>query len=299
MWKDFFYFTKRERVGIYVLIAMIGIIVGIDLFLSARIEAGARDLTEQEKKELQDFLASVKEKKKSRKAKYQNGSGYEAPVILAPFDPNIVDSAAFVRLGLKPFIARNIIRYRAKGGKFRTPESFAKVYGITRQQFEVLLPYITISEQFRLKRDTLYAKIKTDTMNFFKYPTGTVIELNSADTTELKKIPGIGSGIARMIVGYRSRLGGFYKTEQLQELKYVPVELNKWFSVASSSIRKININKAGVERLTAHPYINFYQAKVITEYRKKKGLLKNLSQLALYEEFTKADLDRIFHYIEF
>ena len=51
----------------------------------------------------------------------------------------------------------------------------------------------------------------------FKYQPGTVINLNEADTTELKKVPGIGSAIARMIVNYRTQLGGFYKIEQLQE----------------------------------------------------------------------------------
>ena len=58
----------------------------------------------------------------------------------------------------------------------------------------------------------------------FKYQPGTVINLNEADTTELKKIPGIGSAIARMIVNYRTQLGGFYKIEQLQE-KHLKAEL--------------------------------------------------------------------------
>ena len=45
-----------------------------------------------------------------------------------------------------------------------------------------------------------------------------MLDLNRADTAELKKIPGIGSGIARLIVNYRQRLGGFYQIEQLQEI---------------------------------------------------------------------------------
>ena len=52
-----------------------------------------------------------------------------------------------------------------------------------------------------------------------------------------------------------------------------------------------------MERMIRHPYINYYQAKVIIEYRKKKGVLKNLKQLSLYEEFTPADLERIEPYI--
>jgi DNA uptake protein ComE-like DNA-binding protein len=52
-----------------------------------------------------------------------------------------------------------------------------------------------------------------------------------------------------------------------------------------------------MERMMRHPYINYYQAKVIIEYRKKKGILKSLKQLSLYEEFTPIDLERIEPYI--
>lgn len=299
MWKDFFYFTKRERTGMYVLVAGIVVVVAIDGFLSGRSGREARELTASERREILDFQASVRENAPVRYDYSGKFYANQQPVVLSAFDPNVADSTAFIRLGLKPYIARNILRYRAKGGRFRTPESFAKIYGITPEQFRTLLPYIVIGEQFRPKRDTVFIRQKADSAHYFKYPAGTVIELNGADTAELKKIPGIGSGLARMIVGYRSRLGGFYKPEQLQEVNHVPQELHRWFSVNPAVIRKINLNRSGFERLTAHPYLSFYQAKVIVEYRKKKGPLKSLSQLALYEEFTKADLERIAPYVEF
>ncbi len=42
------------------------------------------------------------------------------------------------------------------------------------------------------------------------------IELNSADTTELKKLRGIGSKLSQRIVKYRTKLGGFSSKEQLK-----------------------------------------------------------------------------------
>lgn len=299
MWKDYFYFTKRERTGIYVLIALIVIVISTDLLVSRKISPQTGSLSEENKKEYSGFIASIKEEENAWKNRYLPFHKDKTTSILFPFDPNLADSATFIRLGIRPYIARNILRYRAKGGKFRTPEAFSKIYGITPVQFSTLLPYIRISEEFRIKRDSFFISTLKDTLKVFKYPAGTIVDLNSADTSELKKIPGISSGIARMIVGYRSRLGGFYQTEQLQEIKYIPAELNKWFGITAASIRRINLNKASIERLNAHPYINFYQAKVIVEFRKKKGALKALSQLSLYEEFTKEDLDRLSHYIEF
>lgn len=140
---------------------------------------------------------------------------------------------------------------------------------------------------------------KKEYVKAFKYPEGTQIDVNSADTIELKKIPGIGSGIAGSIVRYRERLGGFYALSQLEEVKHVTPDLLKWFKLENDSVRKVEINKAGLDKLRAHPYLNFYQAKIIIEHRRKKGPIKSLSQLALYEEFTEKDLNRLSAYISF
>ena len=140
---------------------------------------------------------------------------------------------------------------------------------------------------------------KKEYVKAFKYPEGTLVDVNLADTTELKKIPGIGSGIAGGIVRYRERLGGFYALSQLEEVKHVTPELLKWFKLENDSTRKLEINKANLDKLRAHPYITFYQAKVIVEHRRKKGQIKSLSQLALYEEFTEKDLERLSAYISF
>lgn len=299
MWKDFLYFSKQERIGIYVLIALIVIIISTDLLITHKRSNETQHLSEENKKEYSDFITSVRENGKVWESDYRSYPQSETTVILSPFDPNLADSITFIHLGLRSYIVRNILRYRAKGGKFRTPNAFAKIYGITPQQFKTLLPYITISQEFCIKHDTVINFSSKDSMKIFKYPEGVILDINHADTTELKKIPGIGSSRARMITAYRDRLGGFYKAEQLQEIKSVPAELNKWFSIKNSLIRRININKASIERLNAHPYINFYQAKIIIEYRKKKGNLKSIDQLALYEEFTKEDLERISHYVVF
>ena len=140
---------------------------------------------------------------------------------------------------------------------------------------------------------------KKEYVKAFKYPEGTLVDVNSADTTELKKIPGIGSGIAGSIVRYRERLGGFYALSQLEEVKHVTPKLLEWFKLGNDSIQKLKINKAGLDKRRAHPYLTFYQAKVIVEHRRKKGPIKSLSQLALYEEYTEKDLERLSAYISF
>lgn len=300
MWKDFFYFSRTERQGVLILAILIVAVCTYIWFMPARSNAAMNDNPEFEK-EYEAFITSIQERERTSNRIHKKPFTKKREVLLAPFDPNTADSTTFLDLGLPAWMAKNILLYRAKGGKFRKPEDFRKIYGLTEEQYSILSPYISIAEEPHIKDTTrlFVRKEPKDTLLYVKYPAGTVISLNRADTTELKKIPGIGSAIARMIVGYRRQLGGFYKVEQLQDIDLSVDKLRAWFSVDENETRKLNLNKSGIERLKAHPYINFYQAKVIIEYRKKKGKIHSLKQLELYEEFSPNDLERIAPYICF
>lgn len=303
--KDFLYFTRGERRGILVLIT--GIIL---IFLSGYLYSfwqNRQVLSDKEiqqqisaLKEYDDFIASVQIKEKNTRNYSKYPEKQPAPAISpVPFNPNTADSAILRRLGLPEWMTGNILHYRRKGGKFRKPEDFRKVYGLTEEQYQFLSPYISIPPEDTARRmASLYLpQVSKDSIH--KYPAGTVIDLNSADTIELKRIPGIGSGIARLITGYRQRLGGYYRIEQLEDIHLDYRQLQSWFKIQPEEIKCINLNRASVERLRNHPYIDFYQAKAFVEYRKKKGTLHSLKPFALYEEFTATDLERLSHYVCF
>lgn len=301
MWKDFFYYSKSERRAVYVLSLLIVVFAIGSLVLPYYVEQEAPSVAEQEEKD--SFWVRVREQE--QKPRYVTHTRQQKrKVVLTTFDPNTADSIDFLNLGLPSFMAHNILKYRAKGGRFATPEAFSRIYGMSDEQFETLKPYIRIADTFTRNKDTVGSSALTvegkDTFpKIIKYPEGTLVDVGVVDTTELKKIPGIGSGIAKAIVAYRNRLGGFYTLEQLQEVSHVTPEMMKWFDLKEPPIRKIPINKAGLDRLRAHPYLNFYQAKVIVEHRKKRGEIKSLSQLSLYEEFTEKDLERLAVYFSF
>jgi hypothetical protein len=136
-----------------------------------------------------------------------------------------------------------------------------------------------------------------------KFPAGTVVELNTADTTVLKKVPGIGSAFSRRIVKYRDLLGGFYSVAQLAEVFGIDAErydaLQKWFCADPRLIRKLPVNSLPADSLARHPYVSYRQARVIKQYGKQKGRLESWNDLLLLEEFSDADKVRTEPYFSF
>lgn len=136
-----------------------------------------------------------------------------------------------------------------------------------------------------------------------KFAKGTVVELNSADTTTLKGVPGIGSTFAKRIVKYRELLGGYCHIEQLKEVYGIDEEkfalLKDWFKVDTTLISKMRINILAGKELSAHPYISFSQAEIILKLRKKKGKIKNWDELLFMKEFQEDDYIRLCSYISF
>ncbi|GHT20266.1 hypothetical protein AGMMS4957_06650 [Bacteroidia bacterium] len=153
-------------------------------------------------------------------------------------------------------------------------------------------------------RDTIVRPApRADVPRQDKFAKGETLQLNAADTLELKKIPGVGSSFAKRIVAYRNILGGYHRVEQLQEVYGMYVELFEqiapYIRVDDTDIVRIQVNKAGIDKLRNHPYLNFYQAKAIIETRKKLGTLQGISDLQLLEEFTADDWTRVAPYLDF
>ena len=297
MWKDFFYYTKSERRVILLLLAIALLLLGIWAVMEY-LRPVEVPVTLSESEESDSFLANLEEQEKIRKSHTPKN---EISAVLQPFDPNTADSVLLRQLGLPVYIVRNILKYRAKGGVFRSPESFSRIYGLKEEVYQKLKPYITIAPLVSVShvRTETFRQLK-DTIPYIpKYEEGTIVDLNKADTSILKRIPGIGSTLARMIVVYRQRLGGFYDVAQLQEVPHVGVELNKWFVVTPAGLHKIQVNSASLDKLRSHPYMDFYKAKAIMEYRRKRGKIKGLSQLSMFEEFTEKDLKRLSPYLTF
>lgn len=135
-----------------------------------------------------------------------------------------------------------------------------------------------------------------------KLKEGETIDINSADTTTLKTIPGIGSAYAARIVKYRNSLGGFVSKNQLREIWGMTDELHEQiipYTTIEKNHKRLKINTLSLDELKKHPYINYKQAKVIVDIRTRKGKIKSMNRLSLLDEFSEKDIKRLSPYISF
>lgn len=240
---------------------------------------------------------------RSRRPYYYNEGTPPRPHLSA-FNPNTADSTQLLRLGLSPRIVHNIYRYRHAGGVFHTPRDFARLYGLTLRQYRQLEPYIRIPQEEMAADHFFPDKKPVMSDDSARYPVKLQpterILLNTADTTQLRRVPRVGAYFARKIVNYRERLGGFVSTDQLLEIEDFPKEALSYFLISHDyKIRKLRINELSFKALQRHPYIDFYQAKAIIDFRRLHGPIISLEQLHLSRDFTPEKIRRLEPYIEY
>ena len=157
------------------------------------------------------------------------------------FNPNTVSLEDLQRLGFSEKQAQAIDNYRQKGGRFRRPGDFAKSYVVA---------------------DSVYARLE-------KYIDIPRLDLNTADSTSLLDLPGIGPWFAGRIVSYRSALGGYARVDQLLEIKNFSQERLDGIKdlVTLSRPQPYQLWTLPEEELRKHPYISSAEAHSIVLYR--------------------------------
>lgn len=310
--KIIFLLTREQWLGV----AILAVLVAGTLFVLHRFQPEAEEpaivVTDSVR---QAFTAHQAEQDSLRKSQWRKQYPRDTIAIrMQPFDPNTADSSTLVHLGLKKWQVSNMLKYRAKGGRYRRAEDMKRLYGMTDSMYQALYPYIRIDTvALQQYRDSL-RQTQRDTTSIDSVPRyvrqkrDTILNLRTADTTELKMIRGIGSYRAKQIVRYREQLGGFASVAQLREIKALqPLftdslsadSLLAHFWLDSMAIEPLRVNSATIERLQRHPYLSFEQAKAIYELRRKKIRLESIAPLQRLDCFTEEELQRIAPYLSF
>lgn len=212
-----------------------------------------------------------------------------------PFDPNELDAEGFSELGFSAKQAQVIINYRESRGGFLSPEDFAKCYVVSEEMFAGLEPYIRISPDSKPE-------------NAANTPHATIpVELNTADSSSLRSVSGIGEVMVTRIMQYRRRLGGFVRKEQLAEIQGMS-EANYeriigQISIDTLVIQKIDVNFAShknlVERLGDHPYMTAKVIRRLLKERQLKGGWSNIDEMVDQNIMTRGEALKLAPYLIF
>lgn len=282
--KQYFQFSRRERNGIFVLlfvlIALITACFTVPLWVGADREE-AKQQFEQNALELKQLANKQAETPQS---------------LLKPFNPNTYSLDSLMACGIPKKLAAQIINYRQKVGPFATKADFAKLYNLTDSAYNVYLPFLVLPD--------------AETTKSGKPASRGLVEINTADSLQLLAVKGIGPYFAHKILQYRDQLGGYFSLSQLGEAFIIPVaslaekqqrmdEIKAQLTVNISRIKKININTATRQQLSAHPYISYKQASAILKYIARYGKIKSLDDLTVLGIITTRDAILLKHYISF
>jgi competence protein ComEA len=295
--KEIFSFSRGERNGLLVMVSIIVVLIVLRLGLPFFVHPPVSGLyTSADMKEFADSVQEVDA--------YRTDTIPEIPeqletTELFPFDPNTTGREELIKLGFTSFQASNITKYIEKGGRFLQREDLKRVYGISNEQYTRFEPFIRIVPQMNTG-DSSHSN-KRPLFHFRTKELPLHIELNSADSSLLVALNGIGPTLAGRIIKYREKLGGFCRTEQLQEIYGMSeeiIELIKPFiTVDSVKIHPINLNTASLKELEDHPYLDRYQAQAIIKYRQLRTKFLKVEEVYENRLLSQEQYQKIRSYI--
>ncbi len=212
------------------------------------------------------------------------------------FDPNALPTEQWVQLGLSERQAEAIHKFEARGGRFRTKADLAKMFVVKPDLFVQWKPFIDLPDS--LPRPSRVAsptytwspdsasdrgtQVRTEGVG---RPRHERVEVNTADTTELVAVPGIGPAFARGIVKFRDRLGGFHSLDQLSEvyvLRDKPdavARIRDKLVVDEGKVHRFPLNTFTAEELGPHPYAGWKLAKALVAYRTQHGPFRDVADI--------------------
>ena len=202
-----------------------------------------------------------------------------------PFEKFGIDTVGVDYLRLIGFSTRQaeaLIEYRRRGGGIFSMNELRDCYAVSEEMADSLEHFVILSV-----RD----------------PHKGLIEINSADSTTLRKVRGIGEKTVVALLQYRKLLGGFVRKEQISELKCVTAEnflrISEQIYCDSCKISKIDINFAPAFDFEHHPYMTRRAAKLILETRESKGGWNSIEEMQEDKIFTEEQAKAIAPYLLF
>lgn len=296
--RQYFDFSQRETNGFLLLSLLIFLLI-LAPFLLQNFYPNKSSSDKIDAQKLDSLLTKIEidSSFENTSIDFQKFEQNKIEISLFEFDPNKISAEEFQKLGVKKYIAERIIKFRQKGGMFKTKTDLKRIYGFDSVLFNKLYSYILLPEKIVFTKQEIPKETKS-------IPKIYTFDINLADSAQLEKVYGIGAKLAARILKYRTKLGGFVSKNQLKEVygldTLVLAELDKKTFIALDFMpTKIKINLVTMEELKSHPYIGFKFAKVILAYKNTHGKILDEADLSKIKILSKEEIEKMVQYIDF
>jgi DNA uptake protein ComE-like DNA-binding protein len=274
--KDYFYFNQSERRGVSSLLIILIVLLLFNFFYPFKSEEVNIDQASlQNLKHILDSIDTQIEQNTKVATLIKEVKNEE--IILFDFDPNDLNIEEWMNFGLSNRQANTILNYTSKGGEFRIKKDLKKMYSISDEKYKKLEPFILLPDSIVKKKYLNKEKVNYKPRVFEK------VFLNSADSSQLVTLRGIGPTYASRILKFRTQLGGFVNKRQLAQVYGLTDSLVESFGEQlqfdTIEIVKIDINSVEAKELRKHPYIDWSIANSIVNYRKSHGNYKVIDEI--------------------
>lgn len=280
--KSHFAFTKGQQNGIFLLVLIIIMLQLLYFFVDFSGKEG-NILNEKEMEHFQQKIDSIKTAKLAKKDS----------ISLRPFNPNFLTDYQGYILGLTPEEIDRIQNYHQQNKWVNSPDEFQRITGVSDSMLRRLIPYFKFPDWVSKQNSNQPVEKR---LNVEKK------DLNTAEVEDLLPVKGIGEVLARRIVNYRAKIGGFLDDIQLKDIWGLDVVtrnnlLEKFTVKTRPEIKKINLNTAGALELSEVPYLDYELASSILDYRKLHERIDSFEDLAKITDFPSDKIDRIKLYL--
>lgn len=286
-YEDPFVISKRSKRGLLVLIlASLGLIFFPRVYMFFQKEEAFVINSEQ----IAEFERTQKKfEKRNYSNYYSKKKKYKAPD--SRFNPNTYSLSDWKNLGLSEKQSLVVLKFTSRG--IYSEQDLKRIFVIPDILFELIRDSVIYPERFQNSPNQESLKKQAKQI--------TLINLNTADTTEFMKIYGVGAFYAKQIIRFREKLGGFFKKEQLLEVwKMTPEAYEKikdHVFISEKDVKRININSVTIEELKVHPYLKWNQANSIVKMRIQRNGFKNIEELKESVLIDSETYEKLFPYL--
>lgn len=287
-------FSSREANGFVIIIFVVGICLATPLFIDLFWKPASYNISKDQAL-LDSLMLKLSSAPATKTYKFKNKYSEVIQINSFPFDPNTAPEEVLLKLGLPQKIVSNIIKFRSKGGKFKVKKDFAKIYGLGQDMYSKLEQNIQLPDSSTFKKEykktfpkTVYTQISFD--------------INTADTTALIALRGIGGKLAGRIIKFRDGLGGIINLDQYKEiygLDSVALKSLHEQTFVSKNFhpKKINLKTATLMELQTHPYLSRKEAQIIFNFIKQHPEISSPKDLEGIRVISKEKRDMLMPYL--